>query len=171
VSRETTLGPGRAWVLDDDIDTDQIIPSRFLVSSDPAELGEHAFSDLRPEVADSVAEGDFVVAGENFGSGSSREHAPLSLLGAGIDGVIAESFARIFYRNGINLGLPVLVCPEAGRVRESDEISVDFVEDAVVNHTRGESYGADSLPPFLQELVDAGGLETYTKRKLENEPP
>jgi len=101
-----TTEPGRAWTFGDDIDTDQIIPSRFLVSSDPAELGEHAFNDLRPEFAPNVADGDFVVGGHNFGSGSSREHAPRLLLGAGIDGIVAQSFARIFFRNGINLGSP-----------------------------------------------------------------
>jgi len=101
-----TTEPGRAWTFGDDIDTDQIIPSRFLVSSDPAELGEHAFNDLRPEFAPNVADGDFVVGGHNFGSGSSREHAPLSLLGAGIDGIVAQSFARIFFRNGSTSGSP-----------------------------------------------------------------
>ena len=161
-----TTEPGRAWLFGDDIDTDQIIPSRFLVSSDPDELGEHAFNDLRPEFSENVDSGDFVVGGENFGSGSSREHAPLSLLGAGVDGVVAQSFARIFYRNGINLGLPVLICPDAGQIEDGDDISLRLEEGTVVNHTKDEEYDADPLPPFLQELVDRGGLKPYTKAKL-----
>ena len=164
-----TTEPGRAWLFGDDIDTDQIIPSRFLVSSDPDELGEHAFNDLRPEFSEHVDNGDFVVGGENFGSGSSREHAPLSLLGAGVDGVVAQSFARIFYRNGINLGLPVLICPDAGQIEDGDDISLRLEEGTVVNHTKGEEYDADPLPPFLQELVDRGGLKPYTKAKLAGE--
>ena len=161
--------PGTAWLFGDDIDTDQIIPSRFLVTSDPEELGEHAFNDLRPEFASGVESGDFVVGGHNFGSGSSREHAPLSLLGAGVDGVVAQSFARIFYRNGINLGLPVLICPEAGRIDDGDEISLRLDEGVVHNHTTGEQYDADPLPPFLQRLVDSGGLEPYTRAKIADE--
>jgi len=161
-----TTAPGRAWVFDDDIDTDQIIPSRFLVSSDPAELGEHAFNDLRPEFSSAVATGDFVVGGHNFGSGSSREHAPLSLLGAGIDGVVAQSFARIFYRNGINLGLPVLICPAANHISDGDEISLLLNDGIVINHTTDERYDADPLPQFLQHLVNQGGLKSYTRSKL-----
>jgi len=164
-----TTAPGCAWLFGDVIDTDQIIPSRFLVSSDPAELGEHAFNDLRPAFSEGVESGDFVVGGHNFGSGSSREHAPLSLLGAGVDGVVAQSFARIFYRNGINLGLPVLICPEAGRIDEGDEISLRLDEGTVVNHTTDEQYDADPLPDFLQNLVDKGGLKPYTRAKLQSE--
>ena len=161
--------PGTAWVFGDDIDTDQIIPSRFLVSSDPAELGEHAFNDLRPKFASGVADGDFVVGGHNFGSGSSREHAPLSLVGTGVDGVVAQSFARIFFRNAINLGLPVLICPEAGQIADGDEISLDLDAGTVINHSTNESYDAESLPEFLQTLVDEGGLKSYTKRKISGE--
>ena len=158
--------PGRAWVFGDDIDTDQITPSRFLVSTESEELAEHAFNDLRPEFAENVNDGEFVVAGENFGGGSSREHAPLSLLGAGVDGVIAQSFARIFFRNAINLGLPVLICPDADQIDDGDEISIDLNEGTVTNHETGKEYDAEPLPPFLQELVDEGGLKPYTKRKL-----
>lgn len=157
---------GRAWVFGDDIDTDQIIPSRFLVSRDPAELGEHVFNDLRPEFATSVESGDFVVGGENFGSGSSREHAPLSLLGAGVDGIVAQSFARIFYRNGINLGLPVIVCPGAYSISDGDTISVRLDEGEVINHSADERYDAEPIPPFLRTIVESGGLEPYTKQKL-----
>jgi len=158
--------PGRAWVFGDDVDTDQIAPSRFIVSTDPDELAEHAFNDLRPAFAGEVAAGDFVVAGENFGSGSSREQAPLALVGAGVAGVVAESFARIFFRNCINLGLPVLVCPPAGEIDDGDEISLRLDEGVVVNHTAGEQYAAEELPEFLRELVDAGGLKPYTRSRL-----
>jgi 3-isopropylmalate/(R)-2-methylmalate dehydratase small subunit len=161
--------PGRAWVFGDDVDTDQIAPSRFIVSTDPDDLADHAFNDLRPAFAEAVAEGDFVVAGGNFGSGSSREHAPLSLVGAGVAGVVAESFARIFLRNCINLGLPVLVCPRAGEIDDGDEISLRFDEGAVVNHSAGEQYDAEELPGFLRELVDAGGLKPYTRAKLDEQ--
>lgn len=158
--------PGRAWVFGDDIDTDQITPSRFIVSSDPDELAEHAFNDLRPEFAANVDDGEFVVAGKNFGSGSSREHAPLSLLGAGVDGVVAESFARIFFRNAINIGLPVMICPDADRIDDGDEITMDLDAGTVTNYDTGEEYDAEPLPAFLQDLVDEGGLKPYTKRKL-----
>jgi 3-isopropylmalate/(R)-2-methylmalate dehydratase small subunit len=153
-------------VFGDDVDTDQIVPSRFIVSSDPEELAEHAFNDLRPEFAAEVGEGEFVVAGTNFGSGSSREQAPLALAGAGVAGIVAQSFARIFFRNCINLGLPVLICPEAENVSDGDEISMDLDAGVVENHTTGEQYDAEPLPPFLQELVDVGGLKAYTKAKL-----
>jgi 3-isopropylmalate/(R)-2-methylmalate dehydratase small subunit len=153
-------------VFGDDVDTDQIVPSRFIVSSDPEELAEHAFNDLRPEFAAEVGEGEFVVAGTNFGSGSSREQAPRALAGAGVGAVVARSFARIFFRNCINLGLPVLICPEAENVSDGDEISMDLDAGVVENHTTGEQYDAEPLPPFLQELVDVGGLKAYTKAKL-----
>ncbi len=158
--------PGTAWLFGDDIDTDQIIPSRFLVSSDPDELGEHAFNDLRPDFASSVEDGDFVVGGHNFGSGSSREHAPLSLVGTGVDAVIAQSFARIFFRNAINLGLPVMICPDADQISDGDTIYLDLDAGKVINQTTDEFYDAESLPPFLQTLVDVGGLKRYTKQKI-----
>ncbi|WP_254547054.1 3-isopropylmalate dehydratase [Halomarina pelagica] len=158
--------PARAWVFGDDVDTDQIIPSRFIVSSDPDDLGQHPFNDLRPEFSESVERGEFVVGGHNFGSGSSREHAPLSLVGAGVAGVVARSFARIFFRNAINLGLAVLICPDADRIADGDEISVHLDDGTVVNHTADETYDAEPLPPFLQDLVERGGLVPYTKSKL-----
>jgi 3-isopropylmalate/(R)-2-methylmalate dehydratase small subunit len=153
-------------VFGDDVDTDQIAPSRFIVSSDPEELAAHAFNDLRPAFAADAREGEFVVAGENFGGGSSREHAPLALLGVGIDAVVARSFARIFFRNCINIGLPVLVCPRADEIGDGDDISVRVGEGVVVNHTAGERYPCEGLPPFLRELVDQGGLEAYTRARL-----
>ena len=161
-----TTQPGHAWTFGDDIDTDQIIPSRFLVSTDPAELGGHAFNDLRAEFASNVEDGDFVVGGHNFGSGSSREHAPLSLLGAGVD---AQSFARIFFRNGINLGLPVLICPDADQIRDGDTISLRLTEGTVTNHTTGQEYDGEPLPEFLQTIVNRGGLVQHTRAKLGGE--
>lgn len=161
--------PARAWVFGDDVDTDQITPSRFIVSSDPDVLAEHAFADLRPEFAQEVAAGDFVVGGENFGSGSSREHAPLSLIGAGVSGVVAQSFARIFFRNAINLGLPLLICPNIDDIADGDEIHMDLAAGVVYNHTTGVEYAANPLPPFLQSLVEDGGLVPYTKKKIESE--
>lgn len=158
--------PGRAWVFGDNIDTDQIIPSRFLVSTDPEELGENAFHDLRPEFCEDVQTGDFVVAGENFGSGSSREHAPLSLAGTGVAGIVAQSFARIFFRNCINLGLPVLICSEANRIEDGDEIRIELQAGTVHNMTRGERYDAEPLPPFLENIVETGGLKPYTIQRL-----
>ncbi|KAB1185015.1 MULTISPECIES: 3-isopropylmalate dehydratase small subunit [Haloferax] len=166
-SRPDPSEPARAWVFGDNIDTDQITPSRFIVSSDPDELAEHAFEDLRPEFSETVEPGDFVVAGENFGSGSSREHSPLSLVGAGVSGVVAQSFARIFFRNAINLGLPVLICPGADAIDDGDEIHMDLDAGIVVNHTKDEQYDAEALPSFLQTLVERGGLKAYTKAKLD----
>ncbi|MFB6070114.1 MAG: 3-isopropylmalate dehydratase small subunit [Halanaeroarchaeum sp.] len=160
--------PGRAWTFGDDVDTDQIIPSRFLVSSDPERLGEHAFEDHRPGFSEEVREGDFVVAGSNFGSGSSREQAPVSLVGAGVAGVVAESFARIFYRNAINIGLPALICPEADRIDEGDSIHLDLESGRIVDHTRSETFEAEPLPDFLRDIVESGGLEAYTRRKLDD---
>jgi 3-isopropylmalate/(R)-2-methylmalate dehydratase small subunit len=163
--------PARAWVFGDDVDTDQIIPSRFIVSSDAEEIAQHAFEDLRPAFSEEVTPGEFVVGGENFGSGSSREQAPLSLVGAGVAGVVAQSFARIFFRNAINLGLPVLISPEAGRIRDGDEIHMELATGTIVNHTREERYEAEPLPEFLQSLVERGGLKPYTRAKLEGESP
>ena len=163
---DNTLDAGRAWAFGDHIDTDQIAPSRFIVSNDPDELAEHAFNDLRPEFAENVADGDYVVAGENFGGGSSREHAPLALVGAGVDAVIAQSFARIFFRNCLNLGLPVVVCPRADEIEDGHEISVRLDEGTVLNHATGDEYESESLPGFLRDLVDAGGLREYTRHKL-----
>lgn len=166
-ARPDPSDPARAWVFGDNIDTDQITPSRFIVSSDPDELATHAFEDLRPEFSTSVEPGDFVVAGENFGSGSSREHSPLALVGAGVSGVVAQSFARIFFRNAINLGLPVLICPGADAIDDGDEIHMDLDAGIVVNHTKDEQYDAEALPQFLQSLVEQGGLKAYTKKRLD----
>lgn len=151
----------RVWKFGNDIDTDAIIPGRFLTIYDPAELAKHAFEGTRDEFAREVREGDVVVAGSNFGCGSSREHAPLALLGAGIRVVVAKSFARIFYRNAVNTGLLPLVCAGAGEIRDGDTISVDlgggFIE------VNGKRLAVEPVPGFLKSIVDAGGLVAYAK--------
>ena len=157
---------GRAWKFKDDIDTDAIIPGRYLVINDPEGLAEHVFEGVRPEFAGEVLAGDFVVAGTNFGCDSSREHAPLGLKGAGVKAVVAKSFARIFFRNAINIGLPLFVSSDVERIRDGDSIDIDVDEGVIYNRSRGESYRTTPLPPFLQEIVEAGGLVSYTKRKV-----
>ncbi len=157
---------GRAWKFGNDIDTDAVIPGRYLVINDPTELAEHLFEGVRPEMAAQVSDGDIVVAGENFGCGSSREHAPLALKGAGIIAVVAKSFARIFFRNAINIGLPLFICPEVDRIADGDSIEIDMAGGVIHNRSRGESYKTTPLPRFLQEIVEAGGLVEYTKRAV-----
>ena len=157
---------GRAWKFKDDIDTDAIIPGRYLVINDPEGLAKHVFEGVRPEFAGQVRAGDFVVAGTNFGCGSSREHAPLGLKGAGVKAVIARSFARIFFRNAINIGLPLFVSADVERIRDGDSLEIDPDEGVIYNRSRGESYKTTPLPPFLQEIVEAGGLVEYTKRMV-----
>lgn len=149
------------------MDTDVIIPARRLVSGDAAELGRYCMEDADPEFADKISPGDIIVAGENFGCGSSREHAPLAIRGAGCSCVIAASFARIFFRNAINTGLPIFECPEAvASVREGDEIEIDPAAGVILNRRSGESYPVAPFPPFLQELVRRGGLAPYVRDEL-----
>ncbi len=158
---------GNAWKYGDDIDTDVIIPARYLNTSDPAELAEHCLEDLDENFADDVEKGDLLVAGENFGCGSSREHAPLAIKGAGVSCVIAVSFARIFYRNAINIGLPILESRQAAEnIEEGDKVEVDVDTGIIHNITADEKYRVDPFPPFIQELIEAGGLIAYTKRKV-----
>ena len=160
---------GKAFCFGDHIDTDVIIPARYLTSFDPAKLAAFCMEGVDPAFAASVQPGDFVVAGENFGCGSSREHAPLALKGAGVGCVIAASFARIFHRNAINVGLPIVVCPEAFSVFEQgDLLSVDLHAGTIENHTRRGIYHAQRYPPFLLELIEAGGLIPYTRSKLKS---
>jgi 3-isopropylmalate/(R)-2-methylmalate dehydratase small subunit len=163
---ELSILAGRAWKFGDDIDTDAIIPGRYLVINDPLELAEHLFEGVRPEMATQVRKGDIIVAGENFGCGSSREHAPLALKGAGITAVVARSFARIFFRNAINIGLPLFICAEVDRIRDGDSLEIDMAGGIIHNQSRGESYKTTPLPLFLQEIVEAGGLVEYTKRMV-----
>jgi 3-isopropylmalate/(R)-2-methylmalate dehydratase small subunit len=155
----------RAWKFGDDVDTDAIIPGRFLTINDPKELAKHAFEGVRPDFK--PAEGDVVVAGENFGCGSSREHAPLALKGAGIKCVIAESFARIFFRNSINIGLPLLECKDAGRISDGDILEVEG--GLVKNLTKNETYHTTPLPGFLEEIVESGGLIEYARELVAKE--
>jgi 3-isopropylmalate dehydratase small subunit len=155
---------GAAWKFGNNVDTDQIIPAEYLVTMDNAELAAHAFENARPEFARTVKRGDVIVAGRNFGCGSSREHAPRALIGAGVSCVVAESFARIFYRNAINIGLPVV---EASlEADDGDAISVDLSKGNVENRTSGASVKFAGYPPFVMMLIEKGGLVPYTKEVL-----
>ena len=156
---------GKAWTFGDNVDTDQIIPAEYLVTMDRAELAKHAFARARPDFAQSVEAGDVIVAGRNFGCGSSREHAPRALQGAGVSCVIAKSFARIFFRNAINIGLPVIEADMA--VSDGDEISVDLKSGRLVDESSGKEYMFRGYPPFVMMLVEKGGLIPYTKEMLE----
>lgn len=158
---------GKAIKYGDNVDTDAIIPARFLNISDPGELSKHAMEGIDASFASSVKKGDMLVAGLNFGCGSSREHAPLALKAAGISVVIASSFARIFFRNAINIGLPVLESPEAVKATErNDIVEVNLAEGIIKNATKELSFQAKPLPPFLLELMKAGGLVEFTIRRL-----
>ncbi|MEW6052867.1 MAG: 3-isopropylmalate dehydratase small subunit [Nitrospirota bacterium] len=160
---------GRVWKFGNDIDTDAIIPARYLNTSDPKELARHVMEDADNSFAGRVSTGDLIVAGKNFGCGSSREHAPIAIKAAGIQAVVARDFARIFYRNAFNIGLPIFASPDASeKVREGDEVEVDADRGIIRNITTREEYKANPIPPFMQELIDSGGLIEWTKRKLAN---
>ncbi len=155
-----------------DVDTDVIIPARYLNTTDPQELAAHVMEDIDPEFINRVKAGDIIVAEENFGCGSSREQAPVAIKAAGAACVVAVSFARIFYRNAINIGLPILVCPEAARGAESgDLLRVNLDKGEVVNLTKQKIYQADRFPEFMQEIVAAGGLMNRVKEKLAGRRP
>jgi 3-isopropylmalate/(R)-2-methylmalate dehydratase small subunit len=150
-----------------DVDTDVIIPARYLNTNDPAELAKHAMEDIDAGFVQRVKPGDIIVALENFGCGSSREHAPVAISASGVSCVVATSFARIFYRNAINTGLPIVVCPAAaGEARSGDRLRVDLAAGVVENLTQGKTYEAEAFPPFMQDLIDRGGLLPYVKAKL-----
>jgi 3-isopropylmalate/(R)-2-methylmalate dehydratase small subunit len=157
---------GRVWKFPDDVDTDVIIPARYLLTIDPKELAAHVMEDIDPEFKDKVQEGDIIVAGKNFGCGSSREHAPIAIKAAGVAAVVGASYARIFYRNAINIGLPLVECPEAVEEAETGDIlEIDTREGAVYNTRTGKEYHAKPHAPYVQEIVDAGGLmEAVTAR-------
>jgi 3-isopropylmalate/(R)-2-methylmalate dehydratase small subunit len=158
---------GRVWRFGDDVDTDAIIPARYLNTSDPAELAHHVMEDADKEFSAKVKAGDILVAGKNFGCGSSREHAPIAIKAAGIQAVIAKSFARIFYRNSFNIGLPIFESRDASdTIREGDVVEIDADNGSIRNLSRGENYSAERIPPFMQELIAAGGLIEWTKRKI-----
>ena len=153
---------GRAFKYGDNVDTDVIIPARYLNSSDPAELATHCMEDIDNTFVKRVQKGDIIVATKNFGCGSSREHAPIAIKAAGVSCVIAETFARIFYRNAINIGLPIIECPEASReIEEGDEVEIDFDSGKIYDRTKGTEYQGQAFPPFMQKIIDSEGLVNY----------
>jgi 3-isopropylmalate/(R)-2-methylmalate dehydratase small subunit len=150
----------------DNVDTDVIIPARYLNSSDPEELAKHCMEDIDKDFVKNVKKGDIIVAEKNFGCGSSREHAPISIKAAGVSCVIAETFARIFYRNSINIGLPIIESKEAAeKIKNGDTVSVDFDSGIITDETTGETFKGQAFPPFMQKLIDAGGLINYVNKE------
>lgn len=149
------------------MDTDAVIPGRFLVLNTPEELAAHAFEGVRPDFAENVKENDIIVAGSNFGCGSSREHAPLALKGTKVGCVIAKSFARIFFRNAINIGVPLLECADTDSIDENDKLKVDISTGVIENLSKGKKYQATPLPDFVREIVNAGGLIEYTRKIID----
>jgi len=159
---------GRAWKFGDSIDTDVIIQGKYLVINDPKELAKHVFENVRPEFAKEVKKGDFVVAGENFGCGSSREHAPLALKATGVEAVLAKSFARIFFRNAINIGLRVIEC-DTSKIDDGDELEIDYGRSVIVNKSKNIEIPFKRLPEFLEEIVRRGGLVNFARAILRGE--
>jgi len=158
---------GKVWKYGDNVDTDAIIPARYLNTSSEAELAAHCLEDLDATFLKKVKPGDIVVAGKNFGCGSSREHAPVALKACGVGCVVAESFARIFYRNAINIGLPIMECPEAAQATQAGQtLEIDLAGGVIRNLETGRTYHATAYPPFMLEIIAAGGLIEYTRRKL-----
>jgi 3-isopropylmalate/(R)-2-methylmalate dehydratase small subunit len=150
----------------DNIDTDVIIPARYLNSSDPAELATHCMEDIDKEFVNKVKAGDLIVATKNFGCGSSREHAPIAIKASGVSCVIAETFARIFYRNAINIGLPIIECKEAAEaINEGDEVEVDFDSGIITDKTTGATFQGQAFPPFMQKIIDSERLVNYINNK------
>ena len=157
---------GKAFKYGDNVDTDVIIPARYLNNTQAEELAKHCMEDIDADFVSQVRPGDIIVGGANFGCGSSREHAPLSIQACGVRCVIAESFARIFYRNSINIGLPIMECPEAARaIRAGDQVSVDFSSGLIRDDTTGESFQAAAFPPFIEGIISGGGLLRYLKSR------
>ena len=157
---------GSVFKFGDNVDTDVIIPARYLNSSDPAELATHCMEDIDKEFVKKVQKGDIIVANKNFGCGSSREHAPIAIKAAGVSCVIAETFARIFYRNAINIGLPIVECEEASRgIENGDEVEVDFDSGVITDITTGKTYKGQPFPEFMQRIIKAEGLVNYINNK------
>ncbi len=157
---------GHVFKYGDNVDTDVIIPARYLNSSDPAELATHCMEDIDKEFVGKVNKGDIIVAAKNFGCGSSREHAPIAIKAAGVSCVIAETFARIFYRNAINIGLPIVECPEAAAAIEAgDEVEVNFDSGVITDVTKGTTYQGQAFPEFMQKIIAAEGLVNYINQK------
>ena len=160
------MAKGTIFKFHNDLDTDQIIASQYLLLPNLEEMKEHTFESLDPGFPKKVKPGDFVVGGENFGCGSSREHAPLAIKCAGVSCVIAETFARIFYRNSINIGLPIIECPEAAKaIAAGDEVEVDFDSGVITDKTTGQSFQGQAFPEFMQKIITAGGLVNYINQK------
>ena len=157
---------GKVWRFGQDIDTDLIIAARYLNTSDPKTLAKHVMEDADPEFGSKMAPGDIIVAGNNFGCGSSREHAPIALKAAGISAVIAPTFARIFYRNAFNMGLPIFELEESAEINEGDIVSIDMAAGTVTDKTTGKTYSFTPIPPFMQELLTAGGLMHYAQKEI-----
>ena len=157
---------GKVFKFGDNVDTDVIIPARYLNSSDPKELAAHCMEDIDADFVNKVAKGDIIVANKNFGCGSSREHAPISIKAAGVSCVIAETFARIFYRNAINIGLPIIECPDAAKaIAAGDEVKVDFDTGVITDVTTNQTYQGQAFPPFMQKIIDCEGLVNYINQK------
>lgn len=158
---------GKVVKYGDNVDTDVIIPARYLNTSDPKELAAHCMEDLDKSFPERVKEGDLMVAGKNFGCGSSREHAPIAIKASEISCIIAETFARIFYRNAINIGLPIMECPEAAKdLEDGDEVSIDVHTGIITNLTKEKKYTAEPFPEFMQEIINADGLINYIKKEV-----
>ena len=165
-NEEYMKAEGRVFKFGDNVDTDVIIPARYLNSSDPAELATHCMEDIDKDFVKNVNKGDIIVANKNFGCGSSREHAPIAIKAAGVSCVIAETFARIFYRNAINIGLPIIECPQAAQeIEAGDEVEVDFDSGMIYDRTKGTQYQGQAFPEFMQKLIAAGGLVSYTNSR------
>ena len=157
---------GHVFKYGDNVDTDVIIPARYLNSPDGNELAKHCMEDIDKEFVNKVQKGDIIVANKNFGCGASREHAPLAIKCAGVSCVIAETFARIFYRNSINIGLPIIECPEAAKaIAAGDEVEVDFDSGVITDKTTGQSFQGQAFPEFMQKIITAGGLVNYINQK------
>ena len=157
---------GKVWKFGDNIDTDLIIAARYLNTSEPSQLAKYVMEDADPDFVSKMQEGDIIVAGENFGCGSSREHAPIALKAAGVAAVVAPTFARIFYRNAFNMGLPIFELAEASEIEEGDEIKIDMSSGEVINLTKDKAYKFTPIPEFMQELVQAGGLINFAKNEI-----
>jgi len=158
---------GTVYKFGDNVDTDQIIPAKYLVTTDATELGKHCMEIADADFPTKAKPGDIIIAGKNFGCGSSREHAPLSIKGLGLGLIIAESFARIFFRNCINIGMPILESPEAAKdAKSGDQFEVDLDKGFIKNVTQGKSYTAHAFPEFMQQIISAGGLMPYVKKRL-----
>jgi len=155
---------GKAWTFGENLNTDEIIPGRFNITIDPLELAKNVFCEIKPEYAKNVRPGDIVIGGQNFGCGSSREHAPLAIKGSKAKCIIAPSYARIFFRNAINIGLPILECPDAAAdIEEGNEVEVDLKSGEINNITKGRMYQAQPLPDFVLKIADAGGIVSFLK--------